>query len=328
MQPTHILVTGGAGYIGSHTAKILSQSGFIPVVFDDLSYGHRDAVQFGPFLHASLEDRSALRAAFHQYPIAGVIHFAGFISVGESVHFPEKYFRSNVANSLNLLEAMREAQVPRIVFSSTAAVYGIPERAPLTEDHAKSPVNPYGDTKLIVERMLDWSAQAWGLQYVALRYFNASGADPDGQLGEAHNPETHLIPRILSAALGQLDAVDVFGTDYPTPDGTAIRDYIHVSDLAAAHIAALRYLESGGSPNSFNVGTGKGSSVREVIDTVERVTGRKVPQRLGPRRAGDPPQLVADSSKAMQTLDWRPVHSSLDNIIRTAWQWSCNPRWR
>ncbi len=326
--PPYILVTGGAGYIGSHTAKALSRAGFTPVVFDNLSHGYRQAVQFGPFIEAGLEDRAALRAAFRQFPIAGVIHFAGFISVGESVHQPEMYFRSNVANSLNLVEVMREAQVSRIVFSSTAAVYGVPRRDPLDEDHPKDPVNPYGDTKLMVERMLDWSARAWGLKYVALRYFNASGADPEGQLGELHVPETHLIPRILSAALGELEVVDVFGTDYPTHDGTAIRDYIHVCDLAAAHLDALRYLEAGGASGAFNVGTGKGSSVHQVIAAVERVTGHAVPQRLGPRREGDPPMLVADSSKAMRVLCWQPVQSYLDQIMKTAYEWHRGPRWR
>ena len=316
----NVLVTGGAGYIGSHTAKALVHAGFIPVVFDNLSRGNRWALKFGEFAEGDLSDKVRIRQVLAKHKIEAVIHFAAYINVGESVPHPELYFRNNTANALTLLEAMHEENVRRIVFSSTAAVYGDPQTPILPETHPKNPVNPYGESKLAVENMLKWFSPAFPLGYVALRYFNASGADPDGEVGEAHDPETHLIPRIIFAAQGKLDAIDVFGTDYETADGTAIRDYVHVLDLADAHIRALGYLEQGGASTAFNLGSGRGFSVKEVIDMVEKVSGRKVPVRYGPRRAGDPPMLIADSTRANEILGWKAQYS-LEEIVRTAWNW-------
>ena len=316
----NVLVTGGAGYIGSHTAKALVNAGFIPVVFDNLSRGNRWALKFGEFAEGDLSDKVRIRQVLAKHKIEAVIHFAAYINVGESVPHPELYFRNNTANALTLLEAMLEENVRRIVFSSTAAVYGDPQTPILPETHPKNPVNPYGESKLAVENMLKWFSPAFPLGYVALRYFNASGADPDGEVGEAHDPETHLIPRIIFAAQGKLDAIDVFGTDYETADGTAIRDYVHVLDLADAHIRALGYLEQGGASTAFNLGSGRGFSVKEVIDMVEKVSGRKVPVRYGPRRAGDPPMLIADSTRANEILGWKAQYS-LEEIVRTAWNW-------
>ncbi len=315
-----VLVTGGAGYIGSHTAKALLKAGITPVVFDNLSRGNSWALKFGEFAEGDLSDKARIRQVLSEHNIEAVIHFAAFINVGESVPHPELYFRNNTANALTLLEAMREENVRRLVFSSTAAVYGDPQMPVLSESHPRNPVNPYGESKLAVENMLKWFSPAFPLGYVVLRFFNASGADPDGEVGEAHDPETHLIPRIIFAAQGKIDAIDVFGTDYPTPDGTAIRDYVHVLDLADAHIRALRYLEQGGESTAFNLGSGKGFSVKEVIDTVEKVSGRKVPVRYGPRRAGDPPLLIADSKKANETLGWK-AEFTLEQIVQTAWNW-------
>ena len=316
----NVLVTGDAGYIGSHTAKALVHAGFIPVVFDNLSRGNRWALKFGEFAEGDLSDKVRIRQVLAKHKIEAVIHFAAYINVGESVPHPELYFRNNTANALTLLEAMHEENVRRIVFSSTAAVYGDPQTPILPETHPKNPVNPYGESKLAVENMLKWFSPAFPLGYVALRYFNASGADPDGEVGEAHDPETHLIPRIIFAAQGKLDAIDVFGTDYETADGTAIRDYVHVLDLADAHIRALGYLEQGGASTAFNLGSGRGFSVKEVIDMVEKVSGRKVPVRYGPRRAGDPPMLIADSTRANEILGWKAQYS-LEEIVRTAWNW-------
>ncbi len=317
-----VLVTGGAGYIGSHTAKALSRAGIEPVVVDNLSRGHRDAVRWGPFIEADIGDQAALCRVFGEYSIDAVIHFAAFAYVGESMRAPGRYFHNNVVGTLNLLEAMREAQVTRIVFSSTCATYGNPQEIPITEDHIQRPVNPYGESKLMVERLLDWYSSIHGFAAVALRYFNAAGADTDGELGERHEPETHLIPLALSATSGSAGSLDIYGADYPTPDGTAIRDYLHVNDLAAAHVAALRYLRLGGASNVFNLGTGIGHSVRDVVRMVEQVTGRKVRVLERARRSGDPAILIAEASKAAQVLSWRPQSSSLEHIIRTAWEWS------
>lgn len=317
----HILVTGGAGYIGSHTAKVLSQTGLQPVVLDNLTRGHREAVQWGPLIEADTGDRSALDRIFAQYQIEAVLHFAAFAYVGESMHSPDLYFRNNTVNTLNLLEAMRAHDVKKIVFSSTCATYGNPLQIPISEDHPQNPVNPYGESKRMVERLLYWWGGSFGLKWVALRYFNAAGADGEGQLGENHDPETHLIPLAISAALGQGGGLEIYGTDYDTPDGTAIRDYLHVTDLGIAHVAALKYLDAGGVSDAFNLGTGRGHSVREVIAMVERVGGRKVPAREVGRRAGDPSSLVADARKSAAVLGWRPEHSSLEEIVRTAWNW-------
>lgn len=317
----NILVTGGAGYIGSHTAKVLAQAGLQPVVVDNLKRGFREAVQWGPLIVADVGDRSALDQVFTQHSIDAVLHFAAFTYVGESMHAPEMYFRNNAVNTLNLLETMRAHGVRKIVFSSTCATYGNPLQIPIREDHPQNPVNPYGESKRMVERLLHWFGEAYGLQWVALRYFNAAGADPDGQLGENHEPETHLIPLAISAALGQVGALEIYGTDYDTPDGTAIRDYLHVTDLGTAHVAALRYLDAGGASAAFNLGTGHGHSVREVLAMIERIGGRKVPAREVGRRAGDPPALVSDPRKSSEVLCWRPEHSSLEEIVRTAWNW-------
>jgi UDP-arabinose 4-epimerase len=317
----HVLVTGGAGYIGSHTAKILAQAGFQPVVVDNLQRGHREAVRWGPLIEADLGDRNALDRIFTQYPIEAVLHFAAFAYVGESMQFPDLYFRNNLVNTLGLLEAMRARGVRQIVFSSTCATYGNPVQIPITEEHPQQPVNPYGESKRMVERLLYWWGCIHGLRWVALRYFNAAGADPQGELGENHSPETHLIPLAISAAMELSKALEIYGTDYDTPDGTAIRDYLHVTDLAVAHLAALRYLEGGGTSTAFNLGTGRGHSVREVTSMVERVSGRKVPVRESGRRSGDPACLIADAAKARELLKWLPEHSTLDEIVQTAWNW-------
>jgi len=317
----NILVTGGAGYIGSHTAKALARAGYRPVTYDSLVYGHRHAVKWGPFIEGDIADTAKLERVIKDEAIDAIVHFAAFAYVGESVTKPEIYFQNNVVGSLSLLDAMRHTGVKPIVFSSTCATYGMPDRMPITEETLQRPINPYGETKLMIERALAWYGPAHDIRSVSLRYFNACGADPEGEIGEEHNPETHLIPLILDAALGKRAAIDVFGTDYPTPDGTAVRDYIHVQDLADAHVKALAYLFEGGATTQVNLGTGTGNSVTEVIDAVERVTGRKVPKRLVARRAGDPPELVADPSKANSLLGWKPRMSDIDSIIRTAWAW-------
>jgi UDP-arabinose 4-epimerase len=315
-----ILVTVGAGYVESHTAKHLAQVGHEPIVLDSLRYGNRWAVRWGPLEEMDLSDRPGLDAVFQKYQISAVIHFAAVAYVGESMHDPAGYFRNNVVNSMNLLDAMRKARVGRIVFSSTCATYGDPQHVPMREDHPQKPVNPYGESKLMMERLLQWYGQAYGLGWTALRYFNAAGADPQGEIGEVHDPETHLIPRAIAAARGDLPALDLYGTDYPTPDGSAVRDYIHVSDLATAHLKALTRLEAGGGSAAYNLGTGHGHSVREVIATVEKVARCKVPVNECPRRAGDPPVLVADVSRVARDLEWVPDYS-LETVVETAWQW-------
>ncbi|HZS83667.1 MAG TPA: UDP-glucose 4-epimerase GalE [Stellaceae bacterium] len=320
-MPKKILVTGGAGYIGSHACKALAASGFVPVSYDNLVYGHRWAVRWGPLIEADLADTARLRAALREHKIAAVMHFAAFAYVGESMAKPQLYFRNNLVNSLGLLDAMLAEGVRHIVFSSTCATYGTPERVPIGEETPQRPVNPYGESKLMVERALHWYAGAYGLAYAALRYFNAAGADPAGEIGEDHDPETHLIPLVLAAAQGKLPHVDIYGTDYPTADGTAIRDYIHVQDLAEAHVAAIRHLLEGGGNLQLNLGTGTGHSVRAVIDAAERVTGRRIPRREAPRRAGDPPALVADPRRAHEVLGWQARLSDLDSIVGTAWAW-------
>lgn len=317
-----VLVTGGAGYIGSHAAKALAREGYEPVVLDDLSTGHRQAVRWGPFVEGSLESEELVSKVLKDFEVTAVMHFAASLLVGESTTQPQKYFWNNVVNTLRLLSAMLRAGVKHIVFSSSAAVYGIPEKVPIPEDHALRPINPYGETKVMMERALHWYSVAYGLRATSVRYFNAAGADSEGGLGEDHHPETHLIPLVIQAALGQRPFVEVYGTDYPTPDGTAIRDYIHVTDLAEAHVLALRYLVGGGETVALNLGTGKGYSVCEVIAAVERVNGgRATPSRDAPRRAGDPPSLIAAPGRASQLLGWQPQHSDLDNIVRTAWAW-------
>ena len=316
-----VLVTGGAGYIGSQTAKALARAGHYGVVLDNLATGHREAVKWGPFIEADVGDKELLAKIFKEHRIEAVIHFAASLLVGESVKNPQKYFWNNVVNTLSLLDTMKAVGVKPIVFSSSAAVYGNPDKVPITEDHRKLPVNPYGESKLCMERAIRWYGVAYGLRGAALRYFNAAGADLEGELGEEHDPESHLIPLVVQAALGQRPHVEVFGTDYPTPDGTAIRDYIHVVDLADAHVRALEYLAAGGESTELNLGTGEGHSVREVVAGVDKLCDGHVPAKDGPRRAGDPAVLVADPSKARLVLGWQPKYSDLDTIIQSAWKW-------
>jgi UDP-arabinose 4-epimerase len=316
-----ILVTGGAGYVGSHAAKMLARAGFQPLVLDNFKRGHAQAVKWGPFVQGDLADDALIRRIIQEHDIKAVLHFAAYAYVDESVRRPREYYQNNARNSLRLLDIMVDSGVRHIVFSSTCATYGNPETVPIPEDHPQRPVNPYGETKLLVERALNWYGGAYGISWMALRYFNAAGADPDGDLGENHNPETHLVPRAIQAALGQLPELQIFGGDYPTPDGTAIRDYIHVTDLAEAHVLALQHLMGGGRSEALNLGTGKGYSVREVIRMVESVTGRKVPVQEVGRRAGDPPTLVAQSSRAAEVLGWSPRYSDLETIVKTARAW-------
>ncbi len=320
-----VLVTGGAGYIGSHTAKELVRDGHEVVVLDNLSTGHRWAVKWGELVEGDVGDVALVARTLRRCGIDAVVHFAASSYVGESMVDPRKYFRNNVVNTLGLLDGMLAAGVTRIVFSSTCATYGIPEQSHLTEEHPQKPVNPYGESKLFIEKMLGWYAPAYGFTYAALRYFNAAGADADREVGEDHFPETHLIPLVIEAALGRRSTIDIYGTDYPTPDGTAIRDYIHVTDLARAHVLALRQLEAGNSV-ALNLGTGCGYSVREVIAAVETVTGRTVPARETPRRAGDPAVLVAASGRATEKLGWKPKCSELKEIVRTAFDWHAAQR--
>jgi len=317
-----VLVTGGAGYIGSHACKALARAGHVPVVYDNLSRGYPEAVRWGPLVEGDLADRDRLVDTLGAQRINAVMHFAAFAYVGESVGDPALYYRNNLGGSLSLLDAMREAGVGTIVFSSTCATYGIPAIVPIAETTPQAPVNPYGETKLAIERALHWYGAAYGIRSIALRYFNAAGADPEGEIGERHEPETHLIPLVVRAALGQRGQVEIYGTDYPTPDGTAIRDYIHVQDLAEAHVLALDRLAAGHAcAAALNLGTGTGHSVREIVAAVERASGRAVPYRDAPRRAGDPPALVADARLAGEQLGWRPSLSDLDTIVGTALAW-------
>jgi UDP-glucose-4-epimerase GalE len=315
-----ILVVGGAGYIGSHAVKSLMGAGHHPVALDNLSRGHRDAVLCPHFIRADLTDGKALARAFARYRIDAVMHFGALTYVGESVEDPEKYYVNNVVGCINLLSAMREAGVDKIIFSSTAAVYGNPNQVPITEDHPRDPINPYGMTKYVMERAMEDFSSAYGLSFVSLRYFNAAGADPDGELGERHDPETHLIPSVLLAAGGVRGEVVVFGDDYPTPDGTCVRDYVHITDLIDAHLLALDRLNAGGPGGYYNLGSQQGHSVKEVIEVAQAVTGRPITVRVGPRRAGDPPTLIASSEKARKELGWRPTHVDLSEMVQTAWR--------
>ena len=321
MAMKNILVVGGAGYIGSQVNKLLFTCGYKTVVFDNLSTGHRRLVRWGEFFKGDLAHTADLSHCFKKYEFSAVMHFAAFTAVGESVEDPAKYYRNNVGNTLNLLDAMRSGGVKNLIFSSSAAVYGEPVEIPIKEDHQLAPINPYGRTKLMMERaMADYSA-AYGIDYIALRYFNAAGADPFGETGELHNPETHLIPLVLDAAIGRRNCITVFGANYKTPDGTCLRDYVHTADLAQAHLLALRRLERGGKSGAFNLGNGKGFSVFEVIKTAENVTGRKIPVKLAPRRLGDPAALVASSALARKVLGWKAKYIALETIIAHAWQW-------
>ena len=318
--PKTVLVTGGAGYIGSHCCKALAEAGCTPVTFDNLSRGHADAVKWGPPVRGDLRDGAAVLAALRAHRAEAVIHFAALAYVGESVAEPQAYYDNNLGGMIGLLGAMQEAGLRRIVFSSSCATYGTPDRLPISEDMAQAPINPYGRTKLACEWMLRDAGTAWGLRHVALRYFNAAGADPEGEAGERHDPETHLVPLTLMAASGQGGPLRIFGTDYPTPDGTCIRDYIHVSDLARAHVQALDHLERGGESVALNLGTGRGASVREVVAAVEAVTGRAVPRIEEPRRPGDPAALYADPARAAAVLGFRADYG-LDRIVADAAPW-------
>ncbi len=316
-----VLVTGGAGYVGSHCCKALAAAGFLPIVYDNLSTGHRWAVKWGPLEEGDVLDRARLDAVIAKHkPVAG-LHFAALSQVGESMTDPARYWRVNVAGSLTLLEALHAAAVKNFVFSSTAAIFGIPARVPIVEDQAQSPINPYGQSKLAVERILTDFSAAYGLRATALRYFNAAGADAAAEIGEDHMPESHLIPLVLDAAAGRRPDIAVFGEDYETPDGTCLRDYIHVADLADAHVLALRRLIDGGATRFFNLGNGNGFSVREVIATAKSVTGRDFAVRRAPRRAGDPPSLVADATQAKATLGWKPQRAALELQVADAWRW-------
>jgi UDP-glucose 4-epimerase len=326
MSPTKpkILVTGGAGYIGSHAVLALKQAGYDVVILDNLVYGHQDLVD--RVLQVELvigdtSDRLLLDRLFATHQIAAVMHFAAYAYVGESVQYPDKYYRNNVLGTLTLLEAMLAAKINKFVFSSTCATYGVPKTVPIPEEHPQDPINPYGATKLMVERILSDFDVAYGFKSVYFRYFNAAGADPSGLLGEDHNPETHLIPLVLMAALGKRESISVFGTDYDTPDGTCIRDYIHVNDLAQAHVLGIDYLLAGGETGVFNLGNGNGFSVKEVIETARQVTGKEIMVVESDRRTGDPPILVGSSQKARQVLGWQPQYPSLEDILTHAWQW-------
>jgi UDP-glucose 4-epimerase/UDP-arabinose 4-epimerase len=323
-----VLVTGGAGYIGSHTAKALHERGFTPVVFDNLYSGFREAVRWGPFVHGDIGDAAALREAITVHDVKSVIHFAGLIEVGRSTKRPDLFWDVNVAGTTTLLTVMRECGVQRMVFSSSAAVYGHSDRgsqAAIVESDPKAPVSPYGDTKLAAEWMIAAQCRAYGLRAVALRYFNAAGADPGGLIGEAHEPETHLIPLAIAAALGEGGSLSVFGQDFDTPDGTCLRDYVHVTDLAAAHVAALEVELAEGAFEAVNLGTGEGRSVLQVIEAVGRAAGTPAPYAVGPRRPGDPPSLVANPGRAKALLGWTPSHSSLEEIAADALRWERNP---
>ncbi|MGO6682971.1 UDP-glucose 4-epimerase GalE [Rhizobium leguminosarum] len=317
-MPRYILVTGGAGFIGSHICKALSRAGMIPVTYDNLSTGHADSVRWGPLIRAELADVATLRRTLAEFSPDCVIHCGANAYVGESVEMPRKYYRNNVVGSLTLLEACLDQDMDRIVFSSSCATYGVPASLPIREKSPQHPVNPYGRTKLIFEMALEDFAAAYGIRFAALRYFNAAGADPDGELAERHQPETHLIPRALLAAAGRLERLDIFGTDYATEDGTCVRDYIHVSDLAQAHLAAVNHLLADGGSLSVNLGSGRGTSVREILEAIHRASGREVPVRYRSRRVGDPPILFANTARAKAELGFAPAFSDIDTIIRTA----------
>ncbi len=316
-----ILVTGGAGYIGSHTCKALAEAGHVPIVYDNLVNGHRWAVQWGPLIIGDLLDQERLRTVLDEHRPEIVMHFAAYAYVGESVKKPARYYWNNVAGAVSLLRAMLAGNIDKIVFSSTCATYGLPQQIPITETHSQQPINPYGAGKLMIERMLSDFQAAYGMQSVSLRYFNAAGADSAARIGELHKPETHLIPLLLRVAAGRQAHVDIYGADYDTPDGTCIRDYVHVTDLARAHVQAMQYLMQNKRSAVFNLGNGNGFSVREVIDTVAAVTGVSIPARQAPKRSGDPPVLVGSAERARQQLGWIPQYADLAEIVNTAWRW-------
>ncbi len=315
------MVTGGAGYIGSHTCKILKSLGYNPIVIDNLSTGNKWAVKWGPLIAGDISDSDLIKSTVKKYNISALIHFAAHAYVGESINNPQKYFQNNVVGSIKLLDAIMDAGVNNVVFSSSCAIYGIPNQLPISEKHPHHPINPYGESKLFIERVLQWYGNLNKFNWVALRYFNAAGADPKSEIGEWHVPETHLIPRLLDVALNRNNVIEIYGDDYDTPDGTCIRDYIHVEDLAQAHIFALEYLLKSGNSCSFNLGTGKGYSVRQVLDIVNKVTGTDIPFKMKPRRIGDPPVLISDPTSIMNTIGWEAKYSSLEVQIDHAWKW-------
>ena len=319
-----VLVCGGAGYIGSHMVAELLENGHEVVILDNFQKGHRDAVLGGKIYEGDLRDRNVLDKVFTENKIDAVIDFAADSLVGESVQEPLKYFNNNVGGTISLLEAMRDHEIKYIVFSSTAATYGEPENTPILEGDRNLPTNPYGESKLAVEKILKWCDNAYGIKYTALRYFNAAGAHINGKIGEDHNPESHLIPIILQTALGQREKIFIFGEDYATEDGTCVRDYIHVSDLASAHLLALKRLREGGESRIYNLGNGKGFSVKEMVEVARKVTGREIKAEIGERRPGDPATLIASSEKAMEELNWKPKYNSVETIIETAWKWHLN----
>jgi len=316
-----ILIAGGAGYIGSHTNKLLNEKGYQTVVFDNLIYGHREFVKCGEFIQGDLSDKDQISDRLRKYPIEAVMHFSAFAYVGESVTDPSKYYRNNVANTLNLLEVMREFGIKYFIFSSTCATYGMPLEIPITEDHPQTPVSPYGKSKLMVEDILKDFDSAYGIKHINLRYFNAAGADPAAEIGERHNPETHLIPLTIYAALGMRDSIKIFGSDYPTKDGTCVRDYIHVTDLADAHIKAFEHIKTTNKSDSFNLGNDIGHSVRDIINTVKKVSKQNFKIIETARRAGDPAVLISSSKKASDILAWKPQYADIETIVETAWKW-------
>ena len=317
----NILIVGGAGYIGSYMCKYLAKNGYHPIVLDNLVYGHRQAVKWGPFIAGQMADTRLLDQIFKEHPIAAVMHFAAFCYVGESVEDPGKYYQNNVAATITLLEEMLKKNIKNFIFSSSCAVYGEPVEIPITEQHPYNPINPYGRSKLMVEQILQDFRAAYGLEYVALRYFNAAGADPEGEIGEEHDPETHLIPLVLKTALGQRETINIFGNDYATKDGTCIRDYIHIDDLAQAHLLALDRLLNGLPGGQYNLGNGNGYSVKEVIEVARDITSKQIPAKIVERRPGDPAVLIGSSAKAFKELGWKPQFADLNAIVETAWQW-------
>jgi UDP-glucose-4-epimerase GalE len=318
---TGILVVGGAGYIGSNMCKLLKNSGYQPIVLDNLTTGHHQAVKWGPLIKGSIEDTALLDTIFADYQPKAVMHFAALCYVNESMKKPGEYYRNNVAATINLLQTMVANNISNLIFSSSCATYGEPLETPITEIHPQHPINPYGRTKLMIEQIMADMKAAHDLAYISLRYFNAAGADPEGEIGEDHKPEPHLIPLVLQTALGQRDAISVFGDDYPTKDGTCIRDYIHINDIAQAHLLALERLLNGYSGGAYNLGNGDGYSVKQVIEIAQSVTGKKIPMKMGVRRAGDPGVLISSSQKAREELGWKPVFPDLEDIIATAWKW-------
>ena len=322
----NILVTGGAGYVGSHTCKTLREMGHIPIVVDNLSTGHRWAVKWGPLVLGDIADKDLIKSTLKQYSVDSVIHFAANAYVGESVKNPRKYYQNNVLGTVNLLNVILDAGVKHFIFSSSCSTYGIPEKTPITEEQPCRPINPYGESKLFIENVLNWYGKVYNLNWIALRYFNAAGADPAIEIGEEHDPETHLIPLTIYSALGKRSALEIYGTEYPTKDGTAVRDYIHVLDLAKAHVLAINYLLNGGESTIMNLGSGQGYSVYDVISAVEKFSNKPTPVRKCENRKGDPPILVAAANKAHDELQWHPEYTTLGNIIETAWNWHTRQR--